>query len=1338
MRFKKKKIFAMILCFMLVLTGLNLNGLCIANIKANTEGENPLPNGFITNIQLGYLDTSDSNNFVAYGENDANTIDKNGEVALGFSYNIDKDNNLETNKEYSFTLDTGRAITLKDSGNYQIIDNGTTIAEFTTTSQDDGSIKVALTFTDDASNYLKDGSSGFFYFSAYFNGDSIGNTGKQDITITPSIEGSETYTIPVSFEVTPVTANLSVSKSADTNKIIVENNKIYIPWTITATTSLSGYNEDENYLDSFVITDTLLDGLKVDKDKTTEANQANTNINISYDSNDDGNVTAVNFTVNAEDNKIALSEVDANNEVQVTVWTESELNSAAGSQSWYNKASAEITYPDYVADENGKATSTTSNKTAETAASCTFNGVELSKNNGEIQDDGTIKWTITTANKIGALQPYLSDTLPEGLTLKVDDTHPITITTGETTESLSSATGDTYSEDTYKYDETNRILRINLNSSSEEQTITYYTTYAAGTTKIDVTLVNKVVFGYNDGTSDIILNDTATSGSVTPGSVYIQKDGKYTASTQTIDWTVTIKNDGLDMDSLIIADVYNSDENQNNEIKKLQNLVDGSFGIELYDDNGNTIYSISESKVNEGSIVWNIMNSNVNGTSSAIGTITLTPDSDATGFTIKFEEESIFNDYLNLIKTVKITYKTQLSKDYIDEWINKGISVNNKVTISDDVMPALSNTGTVWANTPVLSKNFVSYDYDTHTAEWKVTVNEANMALTNPTVSDVINNTIGQDEYGLDWQYVDGSLVIEQGSTTLSPASSKGNLERGYYYLDTDTMTVYLPTVAADDAKFEITYKTAITNADSLKKLADNNTINVKNTATLTGDPINNTNPPTATAEFNISGGQLSKTGSDIDTSSHEITWTIDVNKKNAIIDGDGAQVAVCDELQSGLLYLEDTLKVYKLAGTNTDGWNSTWTETELASNAYSASYDEVTRKLTITFNDDSSSMKNCITKAYRIKFNTRVLVSGNYGNSAYFAKDKDNDENHISVNNVNGNFGGGYTSLKVPGAALLLLHGADIEDKVVNGGQFELYKVGESGTSALMTDLTTATTEEGTWLTLDGTDYNGYASGLPYGNYRLVMNGIVDGYSYAAPMTYEFTLSSEEPYTVNILYLNENDKAKMADVTFSKEASDTGNELSGAIIKIERTNLTENDIAGDTAFSAVAQSENSGGTDFNNDGTKITWTSTDTPAKLGLLPEGEYTMTELTAPDGYTLAAAIDFKIAAGNVYLKDESGNYTVTPSTDNTIVMVDEKESTVDDTNAEPSPAETDPDDSSIGENSLNEDTHGGSTAEAEDVATKDHPYRLLLLCASLMLLSVAVTAAACRRQKKDLTE
>ena len=151
--------------------------------------------------------------------------------------------------------------------------------------------------------------------------------------------------------------------------------------------------------------------------------------------------------------------------------------------------------------------------------------------------------------------------------------------------------------------------------------------------------------------------------------------------------------------------------------------------------------------------------------------------------------------------------------------------------------------------------------------------------------------------------------------------------------------------------------------------------------------------------------------------------------------------------------------------------------------------------------------------------------------------------------------------------------------------------------------DLTTMEELPGAELTLtdkDGkkidrwvsTDKPHYIEKLPAGDYTLTEVKAPDGYAFAESV----------PFTV--LPTGEVQKFEMLDdvikVEISKVDITTNKELPGAELIIT-----------------------------NKDGKKIDrWVSTDTPHYIEKLPAGEYTLTEVTAPDGYAFAESVTFTV--------------------------------------------------------------------------------------------------------------
>ena len=177
--------------------------------------------------------------------------------------------------------------------------------------------------------------------------------------------------------------------------------------------------------------------------------------------------------------------------------------------------------------------------------------------------------------------------------------------------------------------------------------------------------------------------------------------------------------------------------------------------------------------------------------------------------------------------------------------------------------------------------------------------------------------------------------------------------------------------------------------------------------------------------------------------------------------------------------------------------------------------------------------------------------------------------------------------------------------------------------------DLTTKEELPGAELTLTdekgneidrwvSTDAPHYMERLPAGKYTLTEVTAPDGYAIAERMEFE-VLPNGEVQTFEMF----DDTIK---VKISKVDITTNEELLGAELVIK-----------------------------DKDGTEIDrWISTNGPHYVEKMPAGDYTLTEITAPNGYKVAESIDFTVLPTGeiqtVVMKDAREN-TPTPTPDNT---------------------------------------------------------------------------------------
>ncbi|QOR47366.1 thioester-forming surface-anchored protein [Trueperella pecoris] len=161
----------------------------------------------------------------------------------------------------------------------------------------------------------------------------------------------------------------------------------------------------------------------------------------------------------------------------------------------------------------------------------------------------------------------------------------------------------------------------------------------------------------------------------------------------------------------------------------------------------------------------------------------------------------------------------------------------------------------------------------------------------------------------------------------------------------------------------------------------------------------------------------------------------------------------------------------------------------------------------------------------------------------------------------------------------------------------------------------------------------------LVAGEYTLTEKSAPEGYEIASAIEFRVTAdkkleikdSASGKYVAadeaKVQMVDELKPAPKLDVTFSKVAAGQGNELAGATLTV------------------------TGGDDFSEE-----WVSTG-EAKVLTLVAGEYTLTEKSAPEGYEIASAIEFRVTADKkLEIKDSaSGKYVAADEAK--VQMVDE---------------------------------------------------------------------------------
>jgi uncharacterized surface anchored protein len=157
-------------------------------------------------------------------------------------------------------------------------------------------------------------------------------------------------------------------------------------------------------------------------------------------------------------------------------------------------------------------------------------------------------------------------------------------------------------------------------------------------------------------------------------------------------------------------------------------------------------------------------------------------------------------------------------------------------------------------------------------------------------------------------------------------------------------------------------------------------------------------------------------------------------------------------------------------------------------------------------------------------------------------------------------------------------------------------------GAQLQITDADGAIVDE--WVSKEGEDHlveyhysdGRTASGLPSGTYTLTETRPADGYVTADSIEFTVVQTTDTDYEIQTVQMFD----EATKVEISKQDVTTEKELPGAKLEIK-----------------------------DKDGNVVEeWTSTNEPHYIEMLPIGEYTLTETTAPDGYEVAESVTFTI--------------------------------------------------------------------------------------------------------------
>ena len=1087
----------------------------VKEIQNNSNYTGDTFDNFFTSVEIGSGLNSDGS-VIPFGDN----VDRNANVSMVLNYTIPMGTVLEANKAYTFTIDAPLIVS-KDTYISVVASNGAMagqqIAYVKFSDGTDGGINANITFNDDA---IKNGYGGMltadvpggFNFTAKFNGSKMENLGANKVNIKIN-DTCEVGPLTINFALPSGSTNINLTKSAG----VVDLNNDTITWTLEATPSTSGYDDEYAHVSGIKIVDNtsdsniiLPDNFSVDAKLKSTNKSINGNLTVADDGNSFTWETADGVTVDSGDTIILT--------YQTTFDTTKFKSGSDGKVYITNKAEATAAAPEYTKDpDTGLPTvdypgytswSPKSSSSATTPITC----ATLDKA-GYLLNGGSIQWTVTATNSLLRENPHVTDTLPK--TLEIDESAGITLkiysedgSRVEATIPLSSGTSyPAYSiTKASSTDGQDKITFYLAEGTKGKQEITYSTKLKDGVSSVDADYVNSVEFYGGPGVG---IGYSKTAAKVNPSTTILSKSGAYNSTDHTITWTAKIKAEGYNLgDTLTVSDVIG-------QTPVAQTFVDGSLTLV---DSSNTALEN-----------------------------TLTVAEDKTSFTLEFNNT-------NSVYTIK--YKTLLDDNAVNYWGN-----NNSWTESNTISlkaPNLTYTTSVtgYANcsSKMIQKSSKGYNYVDNTMSWQVSVNRNGMELGDATTGKGI--TLTDTLSNSDWSYDTDSVVVKKNGTVVAIDSSDIVVTKDDSGIETMTITLpYTEKATKSGWVYTVDYNTTLVNKEVLKsneKFSVTNNVNVVAPQTPTSG---------VGAKANQSAGQsvLDKSGI-TDNYNLKITWTIDVNKNLADL---SSIDSIYDKLQDGLLYKGVTVKKLEYV-------NNTLTEgDDLVEDVdYTATFDADSRLLTIKWLGENA-LKN---QAYRVTLTTITSKSGSYSNTVNFsAKEAEKQWETSTSQNQSVSYNSGWTKIPEGYGSLKLLK-KDTNGNLLGGATFTIDGTQVESNSKEAKNVGVLTVE------IDKYNYwNGYSVALPAGTYVITEVTSPDGYaktSSTQTVTVNTATDWNSPTEVTFTNKKMNDTSKGAlTITKTIEGSVTENELKGDLT----FTVTNNDTNESTEYTLDKFTNNNG-----------------------------------------------------------------------------------------------------------------------------------------------------------------
>lgn len=431
-------------------------------------------------------------------------------------------------------------------------------------------------------------------------------------------------------------------------------------------------------------------------------------------------------------------------------------------------------------------------------------------------------------------------------------------------------------------------------------------------------------------------------------SAIAKSDGTYNKATHEIEWEITVNSNKAALKNVTVKD------------------IPGAHGDDTTGDGSQEYIGYKNLKID--------------GTDAAITDFVNSSD----------DKETVFNfgDRLDGHKAT-FTVTTRLKDhNYFENNISEkdAKTFYNKAELYTGNTLLTSDDGTVKPVNTVLEKKAPAYNYAAHTLSWQIEVNEDQMELKDPAVTDVIPEGL----------LLDGSSLMFSDGTKI-PEGKSGD-EKPYYTYEGDArkLTVYLEDFAVNSAAKTICFDTDVDveNAvfDGKEMKSYNGNITITNQAKLTKS--SSSNVVSDDTSIKIQNKVLDKKGIGDETDGDlKIQYEIIINQPGA---GLPAKTCLTDVISPGISLNLPSLKLYEASvqedGTVTDEKEvSGFTyETQLLKEGNLYGKLPGSTMMTLKLPDDPG------TKTYILRYNVVVTDAG-----------KDSYENSVSMTGVDPNSSG-------------------------------------------------------------------------------------------------------------------------------------------------------------------------------------------------------------------------------------------------------------------------------------------------------------------------------------------